>query len=90
MSSSLFCLLLTEVSGSKCLKSGRWGRVRQNHVHSTMAENIKTLSVLAFCKVGPSAVCSGFPTKLLMNEVFQGLFHTALLFHWSSASTLNR
>lgn len=67
-----------------------WGQERQNHVHSTIPENIKTLSVLAFCEVSPPAICSGFPTNFMMNEVFQGLFHTALLFHWGSVSTLNR
>lgn len=66
------------------------GAGRQNHVHSTIPENIKTLPVLAFCEVGPSAICSGFPTNFMMNEVFQGLLHTALLFHWGSVSTLNR
>lgn len=32
--------------------------------------NIKTLSVLAFCEDSPSAICSGFPTNFMMNEVF--------------------
>lgn len=74
----------------KSLEGGRGGRGRQNHVHSTIPENIKTLSVLAFCEVSPSAICSGFPTNSVMNEVFQGLSHTALLFRWGALSALNR
>ena len=48
-----------------------------------VSENIKTLSVLAFCEVSSSAICSGFPTNLTMNEIFQGVLHTALIFHWA-------
>lgn len=39
-----------------------------------ISENIKTLSVLAFCEGSPSAICSGFCTNFMMNEVFPRAF----------------